>query len=245
MSSREKTLTTDLERFLLHTHTAAFLVIQDDTILYEGYISGYRRESICPSFSVAKSFAAALVGIAIDEGYIGSVEDPITKYLPELEDPRLSRVTIRHLLAMCSGFRWSLTNGPCSEEPRAYFSPDLRRFALHPKIAEKPGRHFNYNTSWSLDSEKSGFELMGTGLNARTWPEWQEFLASGVGFYGWLWWGYRREGGLDDFFAEGVLGQHIYVSPTGSEPYRLTLLQSQPWDRSASTAPGIRWRWDC
>jgi CubicO group peptidase (beta-lactamase class C family) len=48
---------------------------------------------------------------------------------------------------------------------------------------------------------------------ARTWPEWQDFLASGTGFYGWHWWGYRREGGPDDFFAEGLLGQHIYVSP--------------------------------
>jgi len=53
-------------------------VIQDGTVLYESYYNGTQRDSMVSSFSVAKSFDSALIGIAIDEGFISSVEDPIT-----------------------------------------------------------------------------------------------------------------------------------------------------------------------
>ena len=73
-----KEITEPLEKFLADTGTTAFLVIRDDALLYEGYFNGYKRRSTQTSFSVAKSFVSALVGIAIQEGYIGSVEDPTT-----------------------------------------------------------------------------------------------------------------------------------------------------------------------
>lgn len=201
---REKTFAAGLDQFLSETNTTAFLVIQNDILLYESYFRGYRRDSINTSFSAAKSVASILVGIAIDEGRIGSVEDPITEYLSELKDPRFSRITIRHLLAMCSGLRHRFPLFPWSEVPRSYLSPDLRRLALHQKVREEPGRHFQYNNchtqllgiileratgrtvsgyleekiwrllgmeypaTWSLDSVKSGFELMAAGLNARS-----------------------------------------------------------------------------
>ena len=69
----------DFGQFLRSTGTTSFIVIKDDTIRYEGYFNGYRRDSIVTSFSAAKSFVSALVGIAIDEGYIQSVNEPITK----------------------------------------------------------------------------------------------------------------------------------------------------------------------
>lgn len=74
----------DLDQFLTDTGTQAFLVIQDDHLLYEKYYNGAERDTIVTSFSVSKSFASALVGIAIGEGFIDSVDDPIAKYLPEL-----------------------------------------------------------------------------------------------------------------------------------------------------------------
>jgi CubicO group peptidase (beta-lactamase class C family) len=54
--------------------------------LYEKYFNGYQHYSINTSFSVAKSINSALIGIAIDEGSIASVDDPITKYIPELKE---------------------------------------------------------------------------------------------------------------------------------------------------------------
>ena len=62
----------DLDVFLAESETQAFIVIKDDRILYEGYFNGTRRDSMVTSFSVAKSFDSALIGIAIDDGFIGS-----------------------------------------------------------------------------------------------------------------------------------------------------------------------------
>ena len=100
-----------LHRFLAETGTTAFLVIRDDTLLYEGYFNGYDRTSTQTSFSVAKSFVSALVGIAIREGHIGSVDDPVTEYIPELEGQGMDKVTIRHLLTMSSGLQYSGEGG--------------------------------------------------------------------------------------------------------------------------------------
>jgi len=80
----------------------------DGAILYENYFNNTQRDSIVTSFSVAKSFDSALIGIAIQEGYIKSVNDPITVYLPELaeRDARFEKITIRHLLLMASGLEY-------------------------------------------------------------------------------------------------------------------------------------------
>src|SRR3712207_2464798 len=91
-----------LETFLVDTDTTAFLVVHDDALLYEGYFNGYDRQFTQTSFSTAKSFVSALVGIAIEEGYIESVEDPITKYIPELKGPRMDKITIRHQIGRAS-----------------------------------------------------------------------------------------------------------------------------------------------
>jgi CubicO group peptidase (beta-lactamase class C family) len=97
----------DLEALMQHTGTVALLVIRHDTLLYEQYREGYAAASAVPSFSVAKSFVSALVGIAIKEKYIGSVDDPITKYLPELDARTFGPVTLRHLLNMRSGIAYN------------------------------------------------------------------------------------------------------------------------------------------
>ena len=88
--------TQDLAQFLASRQTTSFLVIKQGQILYERYFNGYTEQSTVTSFSVAKSFLSALVGIAIQEGAIGSVHDPITKYLPELgkRDTRFGAITI-------------------------------------------------------------------------------------------------------------------------------------------------------
>lgn len=139
----------DLDSFLAETKTQAFLVIHNDRIIYERYFNGGERDSIVTSFSVAKSFTSALVGIAIHEGYIGSVEDPITLHLPELEkrDVRFKNITIRDLLMMASGIKYS-DEVPLFHDDGAktYYYPDLRDIALTgTHIAGHPGEHFLYN----------------------------------------------------------------------------------------------------
>jgi Beta-lactamase len=75
-----------LSELLASTGTNAFIVIRDNQVLYENYFNGYARDSLCTAWSLSKSVTSALVGIAISEGYIKSLDDPITNYLPELKD---------------------------------------------------------------------------------------------------------------------------------------------------------------
>jgi DNA invertase Pin-like site-specific DNA recombinase len=90
----------DLEQFLAASQTTAFLIVKGDTLLYEGYFNGAGPHSVQTSMSIAKSVLGALVGIAVGEGSIASVDDPITRYLPALaeRDPRFGQITLRHLL---------------------------------------------------------------------------------------------------------------------------------------------------
>ncbi len=137
----------DLDALLSQTETSSFIVIQNDAILYEKYFNGYQRDSIVTSFSVAKSFASTLVGIAIDEGHIGGVSDPITKYIPELgkRDERFTRITIRDLLTMASGIRYK-EDEPSYDNRITYLEPDLRKAAIEKTvIIEPPGKHWVYN----------------------------------------------------------------------------------------------------
>jgi CubicO group peptidase (beta-lactamase class C family) len=137
----------DLERFLDGTLTTSFIVIRNDTILYEHYFNGWGRDSIFTSFSVAKAFVATLVGIAIDRGQIHGVADSVTAYLPELarRDPRFNRITIRDLLRMSSGLRY-VEDDPPHDDQRTYMDPDLRLTGLEGStIVEGPGRHWLYN----------------------------------------------------------------------------------------------------
>ena len=141
-------VTVGLDEFLASTGTTAFLVVKGDDLLYEGYFNGAQRSSMQTSFSVAKSVVSALVGTAIADGLITSVDDPITAYLPELAGRGLERVTIRHLLTMASGLRYEGEGGgggPFSDDARTYYDPDLRALALNVRLDAEPGTRWQYN----------------------------------------------------------------------------------------------------
>jgi len=95
------------EQFLVDTDTAALLVLRDGAICYERYLLTGAREVNWMSFSVAKSFLSALIGIAVEEGRIGSIEDAITAYVPMLAGSAYDGVSIKNVLQMASGARWN------------------------------------------------------------------------------------------------------------------------------------------
>jgi CubicO group peptidase (beta-lactamase class C family) len=138
----------DLEQFLASSGTTAFLILRGDTLVYERYFNGYDHDSTQTSMSMAKSVLSALIGIAIGEGRIGSVDDPVTRYVPELlrRDPRFGRVTLQDLLTMRSGLRYKETGSPWGDDTATYYAPDLRTLALRrTEIVQEPGRTFLYN----------------------------------------------------------------------------------------------------
>jgi CubicO group peptidase (beta-lactamase class C family) len=138
----------DLDDFLEQTQTQAFIVIQNDTILYERYFNGASRDTIVTSFSCAKQWDSALIGAAIDDGFIQSVNDPITDYLPELaeRDPAFSNITIYNLLRMSSGIEYDGLGGLDGDDSKTYYYPDLRKLALEETtVVASPGSGFLYN----------------------------------------------------------------------------------------------------
>lgn len=149
--------TVKLSDLFAETDTKAFIVIQDDVVIYEAYPDGDSRDSVNTSFSVAKSFVSTLIGIAIDEGKIQSVEDPLIQYLPELKGRGLDTLTIKDMLRMSSGVPFEgngdifLPAVPFSDDPRVFYSPNLREIALGVQPSDEPiGAYFRYNDYYLL-----------------------------------------------------------------------------------------------
>lgn len=97
----------DAASFLVDTDTAALLVIDQGAIVFEEYWLTGGEDVTWMSMSVAKSFVSALVGIAVDEGKIDSIQDPVTKYVPALAGSAYDGVSIKDVLQMSSGARWN------------------------------------------------------------------------------------------------------------------------------------------
>ena len=147
---KKESLRCSFDELLTSTGTTAFIIIKENRVLYEKYFNNYQRESINTSFSIAKSFTSVLIGIAIDEGYIKSVEDYVIDYLPELKSRVSDSLTIKHLLNMSSGIKYNPKYFPWADEPKSYFYPDLKKLVLESTKQEyPPGLYFkysNYNT---------------------------------------------------------------------------------------------------
>jgi CubicO group peptidase (beta-lactamase class C family) len=140
----------DFEAFLRASDTLAFLVVQDDRVVYERYLGGSDPGTRQTSFSVAKSFLSTLIGIAIAEGAIDGLDDPVTDYLPELaeRDERFERITLRDLLTMSSGLRYEEHVGPVpwGDDISTYYGADLREIGLNEtEIVSEPGSAWHYN----------------------------------------------------------------------------------------------------
>jgi CubicO group peptidase (beta-lactamase class C family) len=111
--------TRSLEAFLAEVDTTGMLVVKEDVIVSEEYFLGNRESSQCLSWSVAKSLTSALVGIAVEEGLIRSIEEPVTAYVPELKGSGYDGVRIKDILQMSSGVEWN--------EDYSDFNSDINR----------------------------------------------------------------------------------------------------------------------
>ncbi len=154
----------DTEMFLTETDTSALLVLKDGAVVFERYMLTGGRDQQWLSMSVAKSFVSTLVGIAVEEGHINSIEEPISDYLPQLAGSSYDDVSIKDVLQMSSGTAWN----------EDYSDPDSdinrfgRIFALGGSLndfmstlarANEPGTVNHYN---STDTQVLGALLVKT-----------------------------------------------------------------------------------
>jgi len=133
-----------LEALLEAHETRAFLVIVDDQLVYERYFGSVSARTLLPGFSMSKTFAAALVGRALSQGLLESLDRPITEYIPELaSQPAYRAITLEQLLRMTSGIDFD-------EESLAgakfYYSTDLRDQMYSYDVKWRPGSHYLYGS---------------------------------------------------------------------------------------------------
>ncbi|MEK9740961.1 MAG: serine hydrolase [Flavobacteriaceae bacterium] len=127
--------------------TVAFLIIKNDSLYFEKYYDGYGVDSKSNSFSMSKSYIAAMLGKAIDEGYVKSIDQPVIDFIPELKGDYASQVTVGDLASMASGQRWDEAYySPTSVTTAAYFVEDLGQLILDQPIEEQPGISFKYKS---------------------------------------------------------------------------------------------------
>ncbi len=144
----KKPMPTELRKELENFKSVAFLVIKNDSLLYENYWEQYTDTSLSNSFSMAKSFVSVMIGIAIQEGKIKSIDQPVGDFIPEYKTGTRAQLTIRHLLTMSAALSWdegyaSLTS-PVTE---AYYGTDLFKLVKSLEVVGTPGKNFNYQSS--------------------------------------------------------------------------------------------------
>ncbi|MBK9361373.1 MAG: serine hydrolase [Rubrivivax sp.] len=129
--------------------TVALLVARRGQLVYERYFDGYTPDRLTAVFSIAKSVVSLLLGMAIEEGSIAGVDEPVTRHLPELaaQDPRFAQVTLRHLLAMRSGIAFDEGyRSPTSDAARFYLGTDLQAEVARLRIERAPNQIHKYQS---------------------------------------------------------------------------------------------------
>ena len=127
--------------------TVSFLVIRNDSILYETYRGGWNDTLTSNLFSATKSIVGLLVGIAIDEGKIGSVDDKVVKYIPEYNRGKQKDITIRNLLTMSAGMDWDEAYASLfSVTTHGYYGNDLYNLIMSLDIVDTPGVQYSYRS---------------------------------------------------------------------------------------------------
>ena len=169
----------ELEDFMREQKVAGFLILQDGKTRMERYALGHSESALWSSLSVAKSVTSTLVGAAIKDGYIKSVDDYVTDYIPDLKESAYEKVTIRHLLTMTAGVRWNenytdpnsdiagLDTDPVEPGMNATVSY-MRRL---PAEAE-PGKKFKYSTGET--------HLLGVLVSSATHQTLSHYLSSKI-----------------------------------------------------------------
>ncbi|NRF71835.1 serine hydrolase [Aquincola sp. S2] len=174
------------EATLERNGTVAFIVLQRGRVVWERYFNGHQRDSLGTSFSVAKSVVSLLLGQAIADGRIAGVDDPITRYVPELleRDPRFARVRLRDLLQMRSGIAFEEEyRKPWSDAAVFYLTEDLRAAVRTMRIEADPDTRLKYSSGdtqlLGIAIERATGQPLARYLEQRLWqPMGAEFPAS-------------------------------------------------------------------
>ena len=188
----------ELREMLEGYDTVAFLVIKDNKIKFEEYWDGYSQTKGSNSFSAAKSVVSILVGIALKQGYIKSLDQPVGDFLPEFADGAKKDITIRDVLMMASGLNFNEEyNKVLSHTTEAYYGTDLRGLINSLEVIEKPGTIYQYRSG---DTELLAMVLVAaTGKSISQFAT--ENLWGQIGAMEDVPWNLDKEGGIEKAYC--------------------------------------------
>jgi CubicO group peptidase (beta-lactamase class C family) len=179
-------------------NSTSFLVIKNDKVIFEKYWGEHHPTTISNSFSAAKTIVSLLVGFAIEDGKIKSLDDKVCKYLKHFEGEGKENITIRHLLMMASGLDWVESGkNPLSENAESYYGWDLWNLVHRQRVATEPGKLFFYQSG---NSQLLGFiveKATGKSLNEYA----SEKLWKPIGAESDAFWSLDRENGDEKAFC--------------------------------------------
>lgn len=140
-------ISSDLMTIIDSNNTHAFLVIQNGKLLFEKYWDGYDSSRLSGSFSAAKSIVSLLIGIALDEGKIKSLDEPVANYVDHFKTNGLEKITIKHLLTMSSGTNYMESDKSYfSMNAYGYYGDDLMHMVEMMEKKEEPGQFWQYRS---------------------------------------------------------------------------------------------------
>lgn len=135
------------EAYLDSLHTVSFLVIRQDSLLFESYRDGWNDTLTSNLYSATKTIVGLLVGIALDEGKIQSLDDPVSQYIPTYKKGMQADVTLRHLLTMSGGMAWDEAYASLfSVTTHGYYGDDLYELVTGLDVVDKPGVQYSYRS---------------------------------------------------------------------------------------------------
>ena len=142
-------LPVDFKQRLEKFKSVSYLVVKDGEVVNEHYMNGYDDRSKTNSFSMAKTVTTMLIGIAIEEGFIKSLEQPLIDFLPEFEnDPLGNKATIGQLSLMNSGYEWTEHYySPFSPTVQLLYGSDVEEFLLNGSFSAEPGTFWEYSSA--------------------------------------------------------------------------------------------------
>ena len=169
----------ELKDFITKQKVAGLLILQDGKIRLERYAPGHSKTNRWSSLSVAKSVTSTLVGAALKDGYIKSVDDYVTDYIPDLKGSAYDSVKIRHLLTMTTGIRWNESytdpNGDIARFSTDSIEPGMNATVSYMRrlpAEEEPGKKFLYSTGVT--------HLLGVLVSAATHQSLSNYLSSKI-----------------------------------------------------------------
>ncbi|TYB78821.1 serine hydrolase domain-containing protein [Bizionia myxarmorum] len=139
--------TETLQKINEENGSIAYVIIKNDSIWFENYYDGFNENSKANSFSMAKSYVSALLGKALMQGHIKSLDQPVGDFLPAFKEGLAAKLTIGDLSSMASGTDWEEAYySPLSITTRAYFDDDLDKVINGLKVVKEPGQSYTYSS---------------------------------------------------------------------------------------------------